>query len=366
MSDSGRAVDRITIHAFEIPTDAPESDATFAWEATTVVVVEVGCDGRWGLGYTYGPRAVASVIEHELREVVCGSDPLTPQRTWETMHAALRNAGQGGVGAMAIAALDIALHDLRARLLDRPLAAALGAVREAVPIYGSGGFTSYPDDRIAEQLAGWVAQGIPRVKIKVGRHPEQDPERLAVAREAIGPDVELMVDANGAFTPEAAIAWARRYADFDARWLEEPVTQDDPAGLRRVREQAPPGLAIASGEYTWNRYDTASLLEAEAVDVVQADVTRCCGPTELARIDALCAATNRPLSLHCAPAISAHAGCALEQLRHLEYFHDHVRVEDMLFDGVLSPRDGVLSPDLSRCGHGLELKLADARRYAVG
>ncbi|MBV9819308.1 MAG: hypothetical protein JOZ07_13320 [Solirubrobacterales bacterium] len=365
MSELRRTVERVTPHTFVVPTDGAESDGTFHWEATTVIVVEVGCDGHWGLGYTYGPRAVASVIGHELRDVVCGSDPLTPQRTWEAMHAALRNAGQSGIGAMAIAALDIALHDLRARLLDVPLAVALGAVRDAVPIYGSGGFTSYPVQRIAEQLAGWVAQGIPRVKIKVGRHPGQDPERLTAARDAIGPDVELMVDANGAFSPETAVAWARRYADFDARWLEEPVTQDDPAGLRRVREQAPPELAIASGEYSWSRYATARLLQAEAVDVVQADVTRCCGATELARIDALCAAANRPLSLHCAPAISAHAGCALTQLRHLEYFHDHLRIEDMLFDGTLSPVDGALAPDLTVPGHGLELKRADAQRYAV-
>ncbi len=365
MPEHRRRIERISVHAFEIPTDAPESDGTFAWQATTIVVVELACDGRIGLGYTYGPLAVATVIVRELSEIVRDSDPLIPARTWQTMHESLRNAGQSGIGAMAIAAVDIALHDLRARLLDVSLAVALGAVRETVPIYGSGGFTSYPAQRLAEQLSDWVRQGIARVKIKVGREPQQDGERLAVAREAIGPDVELMVDANGAFSADAAIAWTRRYAEFDVRWFEEPVSQDDPTGLQRVREHAPPGMAIASGEYTWSRYGSARLLQADAVDVLQADVTRCCGPTELARIDALCAAAGKPLSLHCAPAISAQVGCALTQLLHLEYFHDHQRIERMLFDGVLSPADGALAPDLSRPGHGLALRRADAERYAV-
>ena len=365
MPDGGHVIDRLSTQCFCVPTDRPESDGTLAWDATTVVVVEVHCGREWGLGYTYGPRAIASVIGHELIDIVLRSDPLTPQRTWEAMHAALRNAGQGGVGAMAIAALDVALHDLRARLLELPLAVSLGAVRSEVPVYGSGGFTSLTLGQLREQLAAWSALGIPRVKMKVGRHPDRDPERLTAAREAIGEDTELMVDANGAFSAEEATAWGQRYAEFGVRWYEEPVTQDDPAGLRRVREHTPPEMAVASGEYSWSRYETTRLLAARAVDVVQADVTRCCGPTELARIDALCAGANRPLSLHGAPAISAHVGCALGQLVHLEYFHDHQRVESMLFDGALSPCDGVLRPDLSRPGHGLELRRADAGRYAV-
>ena len=365
MPERPSRIEEVSARAYAIPTDAPESDGTMAWDSTTIVIVEVRAGEHTGLGYSYGPRAVATLVEHELASVVAGADPLTPARTWEAMHASLRNAGQSGIGAMAISALDVALHDLRARLLDVSLAVALGAINDSVPIYGSGGFTSYSDEQLSTQLSGWVQQGIPRVKMKVGRHPEQDQHRLDVAREAIGPDTELMVDANGAFAVAAAIDWAHRYREFDVRWLEEPVTEDDPTGLRQVREQAPPGLAIASGEYSWSRYGTVALLSAEAVDVVQADVTRCGGPTELARIDALCGAANRPLSLHCAPAISAHVGCGLAQLIHLEYFHDHTRIESLLFDGLPAVEHGALVPDRGRAGHGLEFKRADAERYAV-
>ena len=359
------AVERLDVSAYTIPTDGPESDGTLAWDSTTIIVVEAHGAGRTGLGYTYGSDAVAGLITGKLADLVRGANILAPQRTWAAMRRALRNAGQPGVGAMAVSAVDVALHDLRARLLEIPLSAALGAFRDAVPIYGSGGFTSYSHERLCEQLGGWAAEGIPRVKMKVGRHPEQDPGRIAAVREAVGPDVELMVDANGAFNPTEASAWAERYAAADVRYLEEPVTSDDPDGMRRVRDDAPAGLAIAAGEYAWSLYDVERLLAAEAVDIAQADVTRCGGLTELVRIDGLCKARSLPFSAHCAPALSAHAGCAMETLIHLEYFHDHVRIENLLFDGVTQPSGGVLRPDPSVAGTGLELKRVDAERFRV-
>jgi L-alanine-DL-glutamate epimerase-like enolase superfamily enzyme len=355
-------VQRLVVGAYTVPTDAPESDGTMAWDATTMVVVEAHAGGMTGLGYTYGDVAVAALVDSTLRAVAEGSDALTPHVTWAAMRRALRNAGQPGVGAMAVSAVDIALHDLRARLLGLPLARALGAWRDSAPVYGSGGFTSYSMARLREQLGGWVADGIPRVKMKVGREPGQDLERIAAVRDAIG-GAELMVDANGAYDQATAPAWAERYAAAGATWLEEPVTSDDLTGLRRVRDHAPAGLAIAAGEYIWSLFDAARTLDAQAVDVLQADVTRCCGITEALRIDALCKAADVPFSAHCAPAVSAHVGCAMETFTHLEYFHDHVRVEGMLLDGVLVPVDGRLHPDPSRPGLGLELRREDAERF---
>ena len=365
MSEAETVIDRLGVRCYEIPTDRPESDGTLSWDSTTIVIVHAHSGDHHGLGYTYGPRQIAGVVTDLLAPVVCGIDALSPPLAWEAMHAALRNAGQSGIGAMALSAVDLALHDLRARLLGLSLAQSIGRLRDGACVYGSGGFTTYGPDEVAEQLGDWVGQGIARVKMKVGRRPDEDPARLAAARQAIGSNAELMVDANGAFSADAAIAWADRYADYDVVYLEEPVTQDDVAGLRHVREQSPVGMAIASGEYSWGRYDTHRLIDADAVDIVQADVTRCGGMTELARIDALCATRDLPLSLHCAPAISAHVACTLEQFIHLEYFHDHVRIEQLLFDGVLSPVGGALAPDLSRPGHGLELKAIDAERHSA-
>lgn len=363
MRDVSPSVERVDVRAYTVPTDAPESDGTMRWNATTIVVVHAYGAGEIGLGYTYGPPAVADLIKRSLEDVVLEADALTPQRTWNAMRAALRNAGQQGVGAMALSAVDLALHDLRARILDLSLARALGSYRDAIPIYGSGGFTTYGPDQIAEQLGGWAQQGIGRVKMKVGREPDEDPARLAAAREAIGETTRLMVDANGAFRPAEALEWAYRYTAYGVDYFEEPVSSDDLAGLREVRQAAPHGMSIAAGEYSWSLFDAERLLEAQAVDILQADVTRCGGLTELLRIDALCAARNRRFSAHCAPAITAHAGCAMQQLKHLEYFHDHVRLEQMLFDGTPRPDGGMLRPELDRPGNGLSLRSEDADRY---
>jgi L-alanine-DL-glutamate epimerase-like enolase superfamily enzyme len=357
------AVDRLEASAYVIPTDGPESDGTLEWDSTTIVVVEVEGGGERGLGYTYGDASVGALIESKLAGVVEGADAHAPPAAWASMQAAIRNVGQPGVGAMAVSAVDVSLWDLKARLLGVSLADALPRFHSRVPIYGSGGFTSYSDARLAEQLGGWAEQGIPRVKMKVGRHPDRDPERVAAARAAIGADVELMVDANGAYSPKQALRWAERFREWDVTYLEEPVSSDDLRGLRRVRDRAPAGISIAAGEYGWGLDYFQRMLDAEAVDILQADVTRCGGITGLLRVDALCGARHLPFSAHCAPAISAHACAAIETLEHLEYFHDHVRIERLLFDGTLDPQDGYLEPDRQRPGLGIELRRSDAAEF---
>ncbi len=359
---SNVAVEKLGVSAYTVPTDEPESDGTLEWDATTIVVVEVHAGRVAGLGYTYGPPAVATLVDGELRQIVHGSDAFATGYTYVHMCKALRNAGLPGIGSLAVSAVDIALWDLKARLLDLPLADLLPRMHEAVPVYGSGGFTSYSLERLREQLGGWVEGGIPRVKMKLGRDPDRDPARLDAARGAIGDDVELYVDANGAFEPKQALAWAERYArEWGVTWFEEPVSSADLAGLRFVREHAP--LEVAAGEYAYVLADFRNLLGC--VDCLQADVTRCGGITGLLQAAGLAHAHALPLSAHCAPGASVHALCAAPTLRHLEWFHDHVRIERMFFDGFLEPENGALRPDLSRPGHGLEFKRADAEGYAV-
>jgi L-alanine-DL-glutamate epimerase-like enolase superfamily enzyme len=267
---------------------------------------------------------------------------------------------------MAVAAVDIALWDLHARLLGVPLYRALPACHDHVPVYGSGGFTNYPLHRLAEQLGGWVEQGIPRVKLKTSRHPDADPQRLSTVRKAIGDEPELFVDANGALGPKQALSWARRFREeWGVSWFEEPVSSADLDGLRLLRERGPSGMDIAAGEYAFGLADFAGLLRAGAVDCLQADVTRCGGVTGLLQVAGLSAAWRVDLSAHCAPAISTHAFCAVPRLRHLEYFHDHVRIERLAFDGTRSPVGGALRPDPTRPGLGLDVRWPDLERYRV-
>lgn len=356
-------IEHVEVLAYDLPTDGPggkESDGTLEWGSTTMVCCLVSAGGETGLGYTYGHRACALLIEDELAPALLGEDPTAVGALWEAMGAALRNAGRPGIGMMAVSAVDNALWDLKARLHGVALVDLLDRVHDAVPVYGSGGFCNYPLDRLAGQLAGWVEQGIPRVKLKVGRHPDEDPRRLASVREAIGPAAELYVDANGALTRKEALAWARRFhEEWGVSWFEEPISSADLEGLRLLRDRGPGGLDIAAGEYAFVLRDAVNLLEAGAVDCLQVDVTRCGGISGALRAAGAAAAHELDVSGHCAPQLSAHALCAVSRLRHLEYFHDHVRFEAKAFDGVLEPVDGALRPDRSRPGHGLELRRAD-------
>ncbi|HEY4451730.1 MAG TPA: enolase C-terminal domain-like protein [Solirubrobacteraceae bacterium] len=367
MPPSGAAhIEQLEVQAYTIPTDAPEGDGTLRWDSTTIVVVHAHAGGTVGLGYTYADVSTARLIESKLAGVVRGLSARAPARAWSAMVHAIRNLGRPGIASMAISAVDVALWDLHARLLGAPLASVLGAAHECVPVYGSGGFTAYADERLQEQLAAWVEQGIPRVKMKVGAHPHEDPRRVRAARAAIGGDAELMVDANGAYSRKQALALAELFAaECAVSWLEEPVSSDDLVGLRLLRDRAPAGMAIAAGEYGYDAPYFLRMLEAGAVDVLQADITRCGGVSELLRIGGLAHARCLPLSCHCGPAIHVHPACAVESLLHLEYFHDHTRIEQMLFDGLPELRDGALWPDLGRPGIGLELKRADAERFAV-
>ena len=362
-------VSSLDVLAYEVPTDGPdgkESDGTLEWDSTTCIVVRATAGGHTGLGYTYGNIAVAQVIDSKLAGLVLGSDPLSPPAVWQTMFQQLRNAGRSGAVAMAISAVDVALWDLRARILGQPLFKTLPAFHDGVPVYGSGGFCNYPLDRLVDQLSGWVKEGIPRVKMKTSRHPDQDPARLAAVRHAVGDDTELLTDANGAYSRKQALYWSQRFAEqFGVSWLEEPVSSDDVAGLAMVRAHGPGGLDVAAGEYGFVLADFARWVDAGAVDCLQADVTRCGGITGLLQVAGLSATHQIDLSAHCAPALSAHAFCAVQQLRHLEYFHDHVRIESMLFDGTLRPEAGVLYPDPDAPGHGLTLRSADAQQFQV-
>ena len=359
-------VESVGAAAYAIPTDGPESDGTLTWESTTMIVVTVRAAGHRGLGWTYGSPAVADVVTGTLAGVVTGADAMDLPGAAERMNRAVRNVGREGVASMAISALDIALWDLKARLLDLSVAVLAGQVRRDVPVYGSGGFITYDEVQTREQLTHWVRlDQIPRVKIKIGEswgtNEARDRARVALARAAIGDETELYVDANGAYRTGQAVRVGSWLSDYAVTWFEEPVSSADPAGLAEVRGQVKPD--VAAGEYSWTPADSARLLKAGSVDCLQLDATRCGGFTGFLQGAALAQAYSTDVSAHCAPNVHAHVGVAVPGLRHIEYFHDHQRIERMLFDGALDPSGGVLTPDVSRPGLGLEFRDQDAAAY---
>ena len=359
MTHNDHEVSAVNAAAYTVPTDAPEADGTLAWDATTIVVVTVRTNaGVTGIGHTYGHECLASLISGLLAPRVVGIDVHETVTAWEAMRSAIRNLGRPGLSSMAIAAVDMALWDAKSRVLDVPLHRLLGGSRTEVPVYGSGGFTTYSRDDLVAQLAGWVEQGIPRVKMKIGISPEDDLQRACAVRAAIGDEAELYVDANGAYDQVAALRLGLRLLEeADVSWFEEPVSSDDLRGLVELSRTLP--LDVTAGEYGYHL--EYFLAMAPCVDVMQADVTRCAGITEWLRV---AAATTKPLSAHCAPSAHLHAATVPTNLRHIEYFHDHVRIERMFFDGVVDPVQGHLVP-ADTPGNGLAFKETDAERFRV-
>lgn len=359
------SIERLEVAAYRIPTDKPEADGTFAWDSTTLVTVHAWAAGARGFGYTYGSAAAAPLIRDQLAPRIVTKNAFAIQSLWNTLVAEVRNMGRPGIASTAISAIDAALWDLKAKLLAVPLVVLLGEVRSRAPVYGSGGFTSYSTAELCEQLVAWAEQGIGRVKMKVGTRPEDDVSRVAAVREALGEGMKLMVDANGAYEKSQAIQEAQGFARYGVDWFEEPVSSDDLEGLRAVRDREPSGMAIAAGEYGYDLIYFRRMLQAGAVDVLQADATRCLGITGFLAAGHLCQAFAVPLSAHTAPSLHLHPACASTPLVHVEYFHDHVRIEQMLFDGFVPAKDGAIQPDRSRPGIGVELKRADAERFAI-
>jgi L-alanine-DL-glutamate epimerase-like enolase superfamily enzyme len=361
-------IEDVEARAYAIPTESPEGDGTLAWDSTAMVTVVVRDGADTGLGWTYAAAAGAGLITDRLAPVIKGADPASLPGLAEDMARACRNLGRPGLVACAISAVDIALWDLRARQLALPLADLLGRARDHVPVYGSGGFTTYDDATTVGQLETWVGDWeVPRVKIKVGEswgsQVERDLHRVALARRVIG-SAELYVDANGAYPAKVARRLASRmYDEYGVTWFEEPVSSDDLRGLADIR--AATDVDVAAGEYGYTLDYFAKMLQAGAVDCLQADVTRCGGITVWRQVAALAAAYQLQISGHCAPNLHAHVAASIPNLRHVEYFHDHHLIETRFFDGPLAPTGGCMTPDLSRPGHGLSMRQAALAPYRV-
>lgn len=352
----GRAdIDDIDVASHRFPTPEPESDATLDWHDTTAVTVSVTAGTMRGLGWTYSSRAAATVIIDHLRPLLLGHSAHDVGSAWAAMHRSCRNLGTKGLVMQAISAVDIALWDLKARLLGTPLVHLFGQHRDRVPIYGSGGFTSSSDAELAQDVAAWKAAGCTAMKIKIGRSGgtqlDWDRYRVLLFRELAGDDVALMVDANGGYDVGTARRIGAELDELGVTWFEEPVSSDDSHGLGVVRDSV--RCDVAAGEYISDGYDVQRL--APVVDCLQLDVTRCGGYTGFLRGAAVAAAHNLDVSAHCAPALHAPVVAAIPNLRHLEWFNDHVRLEPELVDGVPTVDSGALIAPTEVTGHGMSL-----------
>jgi L-alanine-DL-glutamate epimerase-like enolase superfamily enzyme len=357
-------IDDVTVAAYRFPTPDPEADGTLTWDATTAVTVTLHAAGEAGLGWTYSSPAAALVIHDHLADVVRGHLVWDVGAGWEAMHRVGRNFGTRGLFMQALSAVDIAWWDLKARLLDVPLTALFGVHRPSIPIYGSGGFTTLDDAQLAGQVDGWLAAGCPAMKIKIGEtwgtEVDRDLARVRRLRELAGDGVQLMVDANGGYTVGQAGRVGAELDDLGVIWFEEPVSSDDLAGLGHLRDRL--RCDVTAGEYAADGYEIRALLPN--VDCLQLDATRCGGYTGWLAGAAQAAAQNRPVSAHCAPALHAPVAAAIANLRHVEWFADHARLEPLLVEASPVATGGALHPVNTDRGHGMTIR-STADRYLV-
>jgi L-alanine-DL-glutamate epimerase-like enolase superfamily enzyme len=355
----------LKVSVYKIPTDLPEADGTIAWNSTTMILVEISAGGKLGIGYTYAHEATALIIEKTLKEIVVGKDAMNIEGITFDNIRSIRNNGDCGIAMMAVSAVDNALWDLKAKILDLPICSLLGKIKDGMAVYGSGGFTSYSDAQTKKQFLNWASESITHFKMKIGSQPDKDIDRVKAARNAIGNKAELFVDANGAYTVKQALEKAHAFNDYNVSWYEEPVTSANLEGLRFIREHVPSQINVAAGEYGYNLPYFDKMLHSAAVDILQADATRCGGISFFMKAGHLAEAYQVPFSSHCAPSLHLHAALALPSFYIAEYFHDHIRIEKMFFDGVILPKNGMIHPDMSKPGFGLTFKEKDAHKYEL-
>lgn len=359
-------IKKINVSAYTIPTETPvESDGTIEWHSTTLVLAEISAGNKTGIGYTYADKSAATLILSVLINEVVGMNALDIPAISNKMIRAIRNNGNTGIAMMAVSAVDNALWDLKAKLLELPLCKLLGQASDKMKIYGSGGFTSYDKNKLQQQLSIWAEEGFENVKIKIGREPSKDVERVNWARKAIGENVHLYVDANGAYTIKQAIDLSNQFSEYHVTWFEEPVTSDNLLGLKDIKNHVAAPMQIAAGEYGCNIFYYKKMLEANTVDVLQADATRCGGISNFMKVAHLAEAFQIPFSSHCAPALHLHAALSLPEFYIAEYFYDHARIENLLFDGISPPVNGYLEPNLQLPGLGFVFKYKDAEKYKL-
>jgi L-alanine-DL-glutamate epimerase-like enolase superfamily enzyme len=359
-------VEAVWAEAFRVPTPQPEADGTLLWEATTIVVAQVRAGPVTGLGWTYADQACVSLIDNVLASAVIGRPVLDVCAGWAEMRRQIRNLGRPGLVSCAMSAVDVALWDAAARLLNLSLSRLLGRVRDQVNVYGSGGFTTQTFGQLTDQLRHWTHdQAMGQVKIKIGESwgsdVSRDLERVRLTRATVGDDVEIYVDANGGYSVGQAKRVGRQLAEYGVSWFEEPVSSDNLIGLSRLRDWC--AADVAAGEYGYDLPYFARM--APVVDCLQVDVTRCGGFTAWFRAAAVAEAAGVQVSAHCAPNLSAHIGAATQNFRHIEWFADHDRIEGELFDGCLDPYGGFAAPSNDMPGHGCALRREVAACYRV-
>lgn len=367
-------IESIQVAVARIPLDKVTSFATRTVKARDYALVKVRSNaGHEGIGFCYvgssgGPIALAAVQEL-LAPVLLGQETNRTEGLWQEMYRESVLQGRTGTVMRGISILDTALWDLNARAAGLPLSQYMGCwTTKSVPAYASGGY--YVDGKtphhLADEMRSYVAAGFKAVKIKVGRFsPREEESRVRAAREAIGPDVELMLDANNAWSDlPTALGYVRRFEPYRPYFIEEPFSPDDIDNHARLTRSTT--LTVATGEIEAGRWRFKELLDKGAAQILQTDAAVCGGITEWRRIASLADAYGVTICPHWFHDLHVHLVAAAPNARYVEYFpDDQVLNFKRLVNRQLEMRDGNL---LVPTGPGLGFEFDDeaVTRYALG
>ncbi|ETW97539.1 MAG: hypothetical protein ETSY1_22285 [Candidatus Entotheonella factor] len=320
-------------------------------------------DGLEGLGYTYtvgniGGAAVHAVMERDLAPVLQGADPRRIEQLWEQMWWHVHFVGRGGLTAFAMAALDIALWDLKGKREGEPLWRLLGGHDPRVKVYAGGIDLQFTLDELMQQTEGFLQQGFHAIKMKAGRDRlSEDIERVAVMRDKLGPDFPLMVDANMRWSVAEAIRAAQALQPYGLYWLEEPIIPDDIDGHARIAREG--SIPLATGENLHSVYEFQQMITRGHIAFPEPDVATVGGITPWLKIAHLAETHNLPVTTHGVHDLQVHLLAAIPNASYLEvhgFGLDRFIVEPLkLIDGH------ALAPE--RPGHGVEMNWEALEAY---
>ena len=364
----------VTTLVLHYPQGKPIQDATIhtppaSESGRTQLFVQIHTDENvTGLGVGIAHPGVRVTIDKTLKSLLIGEDPFAIERLWERMFWRVRSYGRKGIAFCAISAVDIALWDLKAKALGLPLYRLLGPYQERVPIYGSGGWTHFDERELVEEQTGYIERlGVRAVKMKVakdfGRSEREDVRRLAAVRQAVGDEVEVLIDANNGYYAKQAIGMAKRFEDYNVGWFEEPVLADDIQGLAEIARAI--SIPVATGEHEYLKYGFKDLIARGGADIVQPDVGRVGGVTEWMKVAHLAHAFNLPVAPHAFQLVHLHLACATPNLRIVEYLGVSEEGDRVWYTEFPRPKDGWWAPYPDRPGLGLELDPKAVEQYAV-
>tara|TARA_B100000949_G_scaffold15701_1_gene12208 strand:- start:643 stop:1749 length:1107 start_codon:yes stop_codon:yes gene_type:complete len=320
-----------------------------------------------GLGMTYASPGVIDVIENSLKSELVGKDPLDIEQLWNDMYWKVRGYGRKGIAFCAISAIDIGLWDLKGKYVNLPLYKLLGAYTDSVPVYGSGGWTNFSEKELLEEMTRYVSDGIPRVKMKVGKDfgssEREDIERVAAVRKIVGDDVSIYIDANNGYYRKQAIYMAKEFEQFQVGWFEEPLIPDDIDGMAEISKAT--SIPIATGEHEYTKYGFRDLISRGGADIVQPDIGRVGGVTEWMKVAHLAHSFNLPVAPHALQLAHLHVACATPNLKVVEYMNVSLEGDKLWYVDFPKQKNGYWSPFHDKPGLGLELDHYSVVKYQI-